>query len=249
MDEITPDALEQVKEKMCEAGRTPKTVSHVLAAIRQVFNYAINRDLYFGSNPVSKIKKPSCDNRRIRFLTKKEAGILLGCLCKSSKQVHDMALLSLHCGLRAGEIFSLTWNDVDFEHGILSIKDTKSGRNRSAIMTPDVRKMLEERKQNSNSNDLIFLSRNGGEITAVPDRFAGTVKELGFNTGITDDRQKVVFHSLRHTFASWLVMSGVDLYTVQKLMGHSTMSMTERYSHLAPEHLKKAVGMFVAALK
>ncbi|GHT93293.1 hypothetical protein FACS1894122_08290 [Alphaproteobacteria bacterium] len=69
---------------------------------------------------------------------------------------------------------------------------------------------------------------------------------LGFNNGVNDDRQKVVFHTLRHTYASWLVMSGVDLYTVQKLMWHSTIAMTERYSHLAPDHLKKAVSMFEA---
>jgi site-specific recombinase XerD len=80
----------------------------------------------------------------------------------------------------------------------------------------------------------------------VSNTFAKIVEELGFNKKVSDDRQKVVFHTLRHTYASRLVMSGVDLYTVQKLMGHSTISMTERYSHLAPDHLKKAVKMLVA---
>jgi integrase len=79
------------------------------------------------------------------FLT--SFNIFCGHLKKSSPQLHDIALLSLHCGLRAGEIFSLTWNDVDFEHEVLSIKDTKSGRNRSAIMTPDIKNMLTERKK------------------------------------------------------------------------------------------------------
>jgi site-specific recombinase XerD len=116
-------------------------------------------------------------------------------------------------------------------------------------MTPDVKKMLEKNKQNSNSNALVFVSMIGTKIGAISKSFARVVKALGFNDGIDDDRQKVVFHTLRHTYASWLVMSGVDLYTVQKLMGHSTIAMTERYSHLAPEHLRKAVNMFVAALK
>ncbi|GHU12779.1 integrase [Alphaproteobacteria bacterium] len=246
MNEITPDLLEQIKKSMSEMGRAARTIHYTIAVIRQVFNYAKSRDLYNGDNPVNKIKKPSCDNRRIRFLTKKEANTLLEYLSKASKQVHDMALLSLHCGLRAGEIFSLAWNDVDFEHGILSIKDTKSGRNRSAIMTKDIRKILEENKEKSETNGLVFISTTGAKITEISNSFARAVNTLGFNNGVDDDRQKVVFHTLRHTYASWLVMSGVDLYTVQRLMGHSTISMTERYSHLAPDHLKKAVGMFEA---
>ncbi|MDR1235545.1 MAG: site-specific integrase, partial [Holosporaceae bacterium] len=145
--------------------------------------------------------------------------------------------------------FDLTWNDVDFEHEILFIKDTKSGHNRNAIMTPDIKKMLEKNRQNSQSNGFVFTASIGGSIKSVSKSFSRSVESLGFNKGVDDPRQKVVFHTLRHTYASWLVMSGVDLYTVQKLMGHSTIAMTERYSHLAPNHLKKAVGMFVAALK
>jgi site-specific recombinase XerD len=106
--------------------------------------------------------------------------------------------------------------------------------------------MFEERKQNLNSNGLVFSSSSGEKITEVSNTFAKIVEELNLNEEMSDNRQKVVFHTLRHTYASWLVMSGVDLYTVQKLMGHSTISMTERYSHLAPDHLKKAVKMFTA---
>ncbi|MDR2107753.1 MAG: site-specific integrase [Holosporaceae bacterium] len=246
MAEITPDTLNSLKKTILENGRTPRTATYILAVVRQVFNYAKNYNLYLGDNPVSKIKKPTCDNRRIRFLTKKEANALLEYLKGVSRQLHDMAFLSLYCGLRAGEIFSLTWNDVDFEHEILSIKDTKSGQNRNAIMTPDAKKMLEENKRNPNSNGFVFISTVGTKTNAVSKSFARAVEALGFNNGIDDPRQKVVFHTLRHTYASWLVMSGVDLYTVQKLMGHSTISMTERYSHLAPDHLKKAVKMLVA---
>jgi site-specific recombinase XerD len=65
--------------------------------------------------------------------------------------------------------------------------------------------------------------------------------ELGFNAGVTDRRQRVVFHTLRHTFASWLVQNGTDLYTVSKLLGHSDISMTQRYSHLSDDTLQRAV--------
>jgi site-specific recombinase XerD len=69
------------------------------------------------------------------------------------------------------------------------------------------------------------------------------VQKLGFNKGVTDYRHKVVFHTLRHTYASWLVMKGVDLYTTQNLMGHKNSTMTQRYAHPAPEHPDKAVSM------
>ncbi|MDR1235623.1 MAG: tyrosine-type recombinase/integrase [Holosporaceae bacterium] len=116
-------------------------------------------------------------------------------------------------------------------------------------MTPDIKKMLEKNRQNSQSNGFVFTASIRGSIKSVSSSFSRAVESPGFNKGVDDPRQKVVFHTLRHTYADWLVMSGVDLYTVQKLMGHSTIAMTERYSYPAPNHLKKAVGMFVAALK
>jgi integrase len=247
MKEISPFILEKLKKQMSDAGRAPRTITYALALVRQVFNYAKNNDLYNGDNPVSKVKKPSEDNRRSRFLSQEESITLLEELSKVSPTAHDIALISLRCGLRAGEIFKLTWNDVDFRNGTILIKDTKSGRNRNAIMTKDIRDMLERRRglstTSGNTSSLVFVSRTGEKIAQAPDAFEKAVERLGFNEGVTDRRQKVVFHTLRHTYASWLVMSGVDLYTVQRLMGHSTISMTERYSHLAPDHLKKAVSM------
>lgn len=106
-----------------------------------------------------------------------------------------------------------------------------------------------------NKGQVVFPSKDGTKRRWVSDTFERTVRELGLNnTGeikkltdgsevpveITDARQRVVFHSLRHTFASWLVQNGTPLYTVAKLMGHSTLEMTQRYSHLAPDTLKKA---------
>ncbi|MDR1031516.1 MAG: site-specific integrase [Holosporales bacterium] len=242
MKDTSPFILEKLKKQMSDAGRAPRTITYALALVRQVFNYAKNNDLYNGDNPVAKVKKPSEDNRRSRFLSQEESITLLEELSKVSSTAHDIALVSLRCGLRAGEIFKLTWNDVDFRNETILIKDTKSGRNRNAIMTQDIRDML-ERRRSLNASGLVFLSRTGEKIAQAPDAFERTVGRLGFNKGVTDRRQKVVFHTLRHTYASWLVMSGVDLYTVQRLMGHSTISITERYSHLAPDHLKKAVSL------
>jgi site-specific recombinase XerD len=112
-------------------------------------------------------------------------------------------------------------------------------------MVKKIKERLLRRKE-LDFNGLIFKSAKGGIIKEISKTYFKTVQELGFNENIDDNRKKCVFHTLRHSYASWLVMENTALYTVQKLMGHSTVAMTERYSHLAPDHLKKAVGMFEA---
>jgi integrase len=238
--EIAPTDLERVKTAMLDAGRAPRTVEYALSTVRQIINHARVGGVFNGDNPVRGVKKPKSDNKRDRFLTEDEADRLLDALAKKSAQVHDMALLSLHCGLRAGEIFSLTWANVDAERETLAIRDTKSGHNRMAFMTQAVRDMFEARKRGEPS-ELVFLSETGGKIGQISQTFIKTVNALGFNTGKADRRDKVVFHTLRHTFASWLVQRGVDLYAVQRLMGHESQAMTQRYAHLAPDHLQAAV--------
>ena len=240
LKDISPFHLERIKKDMADAGRAARTIHYALCVVRQVFNFASARDLSACISPTCKVKPPRTDNRRLRFLTHEEARRLLDHLAERSPNLHDMALMSLHCGIRAGEIFNLTWSDVDFDRGLLALRDTKSGRNRMAYMTAPVRAMLGARGK-GNHGDMIFPGRGGVKRSWVSNAFERAVKELGFNEGVTDSRQRVVFHSLRHTFASWLVEQGTDLYSVKELMGHSTLSMTERYSHLAPDTLRRAV--------
>lgn len=240
---ISPIHLERIKKNMSGAGRAASSIRYALAVIRQVFNFARSIGIFSGENPVCKIKIPSADNRRLRFLTHTEADALLNALSMKSRDVHDMALLSLHCGLRAGEVFSLTWGDVDISEGILTLRDTKSGKSRYSFMTAAVKMMLESRPRERH-NDLVFSTRTGAQKVQSSKTFNLTVDEFKLNEGVTDRRQKVVWHSLRHTFASWLVSSGVDLYTVKTLMGHSGIAMTERYSHLGQGTLQNAVKVF-----
>jgi integrase len=246
---IAPFDLERLKKIMLEAGKSPKTTHYCLAVVRQVFNFAKRNGLFHGDNPVAFVKKPTADNRRLRFLTHDEADRLLAILAERSPDVHSMALLSLHCGLRAGEIFSLTWQDVDLGRGVLTLRDTKSGKCRAAIMTDAVKDMLLARQAVTIPSGLVFPSRTGERIVEMSNTFQLVADGLGLNNGVTDRRQKVVFHTLRHTFASWLVEQGVDLYTVKELMGHGTLAMTERYSHLSPDKLRRAVKTLEAGME
>ena len=163
---ISPLHLERIKKNMAEAGRAPRTVHYCLAVVRQTINLAKVLNLYEGDNPVGKVRKPSVDNRRIRFLSRSEADRLLQELAEINPQLHDISLLSLHCGLRWGEICNLTWDCIDLARESILLKDTKSGRNRTAYMTGTVRSMLAGRKE-EDSNGLVFKNRNDEKIKQI----------------------------------------------------------------------------------
>ena len=188
------------------------------------------------------------DNKRERFLKQEEAQVLLNDLKVRSQQLYEISCISLHCGLRAGEIFKLTWSCVDCDEGTIRVMDSKGKLNRTAHMTETVREIFSSKKKAA-LTDLVFKNRKGGMIKEVSNAFGRAVSDLGFNNAIYDPRQKVYFHTLRHTFASWLVQGDESLYTVKELLGHSTMAMTERYSHLASKNLKNAVRKLEDSLK
>ncbi|RLB90577.1 MAG: site-specific integrase, partial [Deltaproteobacteria bacterium] len=152
--------------------------------------------------------------------------------------------LALHTGMRAKELFDLTWGNVDLENGLITIQDSKSVEPRYVYLTEDTKAMLAGLQNNQAKNELVFKDRKGHKIKEVSNAFGKAVKALRLNEGINDRRQRVCFHTLRHTFASWLVQSGTDLYTVKKLLGHSSILLTERYSHLQPDGLQQTISEF-----
>lgn len=250
---ITPFHLEKLKKAMADAGQSPRSIEYALAIIRQVFNMAKRLGVYDGEPPTAKVKRPKVDNGRMRFLTHEEARTLLEALSKKSPDVHDMTLLSLNCGLRFGEIASLTWQDVDFDKGVLTIRNAKAG-SRYAFLTDQATEMLKNRMQAPPSYYVFpkHLGKNiadNSKMTKISHTFFRTVDELGMNNGIDDPRLHVCFHTCRHSYASWLIEEGTDLYTVQKLLGHKTNVMTQRYSHLSENKLRGAAQALSMALQ
>jgi len=243
MEKIAQIHIERLKMNMADAGLTPRTIRYALAVIRQVFNYAAKVGLFTGQNPAAggKITRPQEDNRKNRYLTREEAALLLAELQKRSQEVHDMAMLSLFTGMRFGEVANLRWADVDLFQGIIMLRNTKSGKNRAAFMTTDIKKML-ARRGPGGPDRLVFPTRgcDNKPHTLIGNTYYQVVREL-FNQGITDKKQHVDFHTLRHTFASWLVERDTNLYIVKELLGHSDLKLTERYSHIGENQLKQSV--------
>lgn len=241
--DISPFLLEKVKSELFKKELSPKTVHHCLTLVRSIYNKASDWGLYSGKIPTAKVQFPKVNNRRERFLSYEEAKQLLDALNKISSQVHGQALISLHCGLRFGEIAKLIWADVDMDNEIINIKNAK-GDDRHAYITKPVKDVL-ERLDEINTykpNSLIFTSKQEEQQKQVSSTYYRTVEKLNLNEGISDSRQKVVFHSLRHTFASWLAIQGTSLYEIKELMGHRSIEMTERYAHLLPDVKRKAVN-------
>ena len=237
LKQVSQIDVERIKKELMQAGRSAGTVRYVLAVVRQIFNQANLSE----ANPTKRVKRPKTDNKRTRYLSQAEARDLLDELKRRSLQLHDMALVSLYSGLRFGEIAGLTWADVDLANGTLFIKDPKNSKNRHAFMTDEVKAVfMELEKRRDPEQPLVFPSRKGDRMAQASKAFNRALDKLKLNQGYKDPRQQVCFHTLRHTFASWLAERGVPMFTLAKLMGHSSTAMTERYSHLSPDNLRAA---------
>ncbi len=145
-------------------------------------------------------------------------------------------LLSLHTGLRRGELFNLFWPSVDLVQANLTAHgpQTKSGRTRHVPLNAEALGVLEEwSAQASDDTGLVFPGKSGGPLNNIRKSWIKVLQSAGI--------EKFRWHDLRHSFASRLVMASVDLNTVRELLGHADYQMTLRYAHLAPEHKAEAV--------
>lgn len=245
LSSITPLDVERLKGRMAEKGYSAQTVRHAVGLVRRVYRKLADWDVYSGAIPTDKVSMPKVDAARTRYLTEKEARNLLDALKSKSGTWHDIAMMSLHTGMRLGEVLALRWEDLDLAEGHLHVRDAKAG-SRIAYLSAEASTMLEER--GPLPVGLVFPARGDAEKESfkASKTFFRIVEELGFNKGITDRRQRVVFHTLRHTFASWLAIKGTPLYVIGELLGHKTLEMTKRYSHLCPDVKKDAVALIGA---
>ena len=238
----------RIVKSLLDAGKTPRTAQYVMATLRQIWNHARRAKFVSGDSPTRNVKIPKFDNRRQRFLSSKEAGALLDALQAKDETLYQMSLLSLHTGMRASEIFKLTWGCIGTERGIITILDAKSGHGRAAFMTEKIKKMFNGMTRGKN-DEYVFVGRKGNPYNEIPTLFRDIVTELKFNENVSDNRQRVCFHSLRHTMASWHAEGGTDLYVLKELLGHGSITLTERYSHLSNGALQEATRGFEKKIK
>jgi len=248
--------VEEFKASLFAANYAPATIRHIIGQVRRIFNYASitptsgdnARPLFEGDNPAARIKLPKLDNKRFRFFLRDEADRFLKAAQgyppgRNSPDYHDACLLSLHTGMRKSEILNLCWHSINMETGLIHILDGKDNITGTIPINATARDMLERRKTTSTRNLVFAPPYRGRRMTGLSHHTAALLDELGMNEGIEDTRQRLCFHSFRHTFASWLVIAGVDLRRVMELMRHKDFSQTLRYAHLAPDSTRDAVEL------
>ncbi|MCX5711589.1 MAG: tyrosine-type recombinase/integrase [Candidatus Omnitrophica bacterium] len=235
LHEITPFLVEQFKNKTSREV-SPASTNRALTRLKAIFNKAIAWKKFNGDNPVKSVKFFKEDNARLRFLEKEE-------ICKliknCSKTLRAIVIVALNTGMRKSEILNLKWHDIDFKRGNIYLLKTKNGEKREIPMNEEVKGVLIKVRKHPDS-PYIFPNEFGKPFTNIRKSFFTACKK----SNIINFR----FHDLRHTFASQLVMCGVDLNTVRELLGHKSLEMTLRYSHLSPEHKKRAVDVLASQM-
>lgn len=223
---IGPEDIERYKAKR-GAEVSAATINREVSFLKTLFNKAVEWGR-LEMSPALKVKKLREPNYKERILTQDEAGILLD---MASPQVKPVLVLALNTGMRRGEILGLRWENIDFHKGFIFIEDSKNGRSRNVPMNGLVFGTL--KKLPRRSEFVFFNAETRSHIKDVKTAFKGACR-----------RSKIKglrFHDLRHTSASWMVEGGVDLVTVSKILGHSSIQMTMRYAHPTPENMKLAV--------
>ncbi len=207
------------------------TINRELACLKHIFTKAIEWGLV-SSNPAKKVKLFPEKQNKLRVISKEEFQKLYQAASPHFKPVLLCAYLT---GMRKGELVKLRWEDVDLEDGYIYVKETKNNESRAIPINHTLIDTLLKQKRDSNS-EYIFTTHKGKPYisdSAWKKAWMAALRRSGI--------EKCRFHDLRHSFASRLVMAGVDISTVPELMGHKNINMTKRYSHPTPQHKKQAV--------
>ncbi len=265
------DKLSEFQIEKWKAGRLktakPTTVKRDLAALKTALTRAVKWGI-IGLNPASPVKVKTLDDKRVRYLSDRERKRLLKALsardkakakARQSGNLHSLQrgretrpeisgyadhltpliLLTMNTGLRRGEVLSLKWDQVNLgSNPRVTIKAgyAKSNSTRRVPLNSEAVAVLRQWKGQGSGDSWVFPNPvTGYRIEKLKTTWPNLMKAA--------DIQDFRFHDLRHDFASRLVMAGVDLYRVRDLLGHASIQMTERYSHLAPAALAEAVEL------
>ncbi|PIV88680.1 MAG: site-specific integrase [Hydrogenophilales bacterium CG17_big_fil_post_rev_8_21_14_2_50_63_12] len=245
LDTITPARIAKERDKLLSEEtdrkdaatgelkkRTGATVNRYLAALSSCLSYGVKELQWLERNPMERVRKPAEGKGRVRFLSDDERAALL-IACRPHADLYLAVVLSLTTGARQAEIMGLRWGQVDFARQVISLTETKNGDRRALPLVGEAFTLLRERgRVRTLHDDRIFpptARARKADCLDLRDPWTKALKTAGI--------ENFHWHDLRHTAASYLVMSGVSLLAVAKVLGHRTLQMVARYSHLSDEHL------------
>jgi integrase len=231
LTEICPKRISEYKLKRREQKAASATINKELTLMSHAFNLAMKEWEWVRENPVSRVSREKVNNHIERWLTFKEETRLLAA---SPKWLQEIVAFALNTGLRRGEILKLQWTQVDLFRKTLTLLEQKNRDCDTLPLNECALEILKARAKvrHIRNNNYVFYNGNGNEINA-----RNLVRAFYSATEVAK-LEGLRFHDLRHTWATRLVQSGVDLYTVQKLGRWKTISMVMRYAHHCSESLR-----------
>ncbi len=229
---------EKHKDKL--KGNKPATVNRLIATLSHMFTKAVDWNMVEETvlKRIRKVKMLPENNRRLRFLTKEECKELVN---SAESHLKPILITAINTGMRKREILDLRWNEnVDLKHGFILLGLTKNGDRREIPINDTLRSTLKSLPRRLDIPYVFYDQKTEKPYKDIKRSFKTAVRRAKIHD--------FKFHDTRHTFASHLVMAGVDLTTVKELLGHKTLTMTLRYAHLAPAHKAKAVDLLDTTL-
>jgi integrase len=235
---IRAQDIEAVLSGLHEDGRSDATIRNYRAGMSAVFAYAIKRK-YVDSNPVKETLEPKPAKERVRFLSKDEEESIRKKIGELFPEREAELDLLLHTGMRSGEAYWLTWDRVDLERGVIGVPLKGKTGWRDIPINSICRKALEKLHEQSRGSEFVIPRGGKQQNYALTKWFGDAVEKAGVLHATP--------HTMRHTFASRLVMAGVSLRQVQEFMGHASIVMTMKYAHLSPERGQADIEKLVTA--
>lgn len=238
---LTPAAIVEARDKLSNgktnrgSKRSPATVNRYLAALSHVLKTACREWHWIQVSPMSQVSRREEPQGRVRFLSDDERKALLQA-CRESRNpdLYTLVVLALSTGARSGELRNLTWRDVDTTRKVITLHETKNKDRRVLPLYGPALELLEARKKVRRIDTaLVFPGRKKGRPADFREAFESAVARAG----LEDFR----FHDLRHTAASYLAMNGATLAEIAAVLGHRTLAMVKRYSHLSEQHTAAVV--------
>lgn len=266
LDQLTAAPLKEWRSAQISAGLARSTTNKKLTALRGLLTFAVDAEI-LAAHPMRTVKMLQEPSGKVRYLTRDEADRLYKAMVARENDIRaarertnehrrrrlpvlpDLAqaefvdplrpavLASIMTGLRKGELFNLRWTDIDLVHRIVTVRDehAKSGKQRHIPINAALYDVFVTWKPLAHPDSVyVFAGESGEPIQCMKKSFATVLKAARI--------ESYRWHDMRHTFASWLVQSGVDLNIVREMLGHASLAMTMRYAHLAPNNKLRAVS-------
>ena len=247
--DVTPALVAEARDKLARRAtprgpaRTPATVTRYLAALSHAFTVAVKEWQWIEDNPVRRVTKPKEPRGRVRLLSDDERGRLLtACKNSSSPWLYPVVVLALSTGMRAQEIMQLTWDRVDLKQGRMLLELTKNGERRAVPLAGHALDLLKEHnKVRRLDTNLLWPGHvHADKPVELRQPWLAALKAAG----IEDFR----FHDLRHSAASYMLMNGATLGELAEVLGHRTLQMVRRYSHISESHAHGVVARMNSAI-